>query len=103
MPDERYDVEAVLRERSGAVPLPKVTWVGDDAYGSVYRVYAWSLAPEVRADMNALLLWLRYSPRRRWINNGRRRALRMLREFELAERMDAAQLRVRLRRARDAA
>jgi hypothetical protein len=103
MPDERYDVEAVLRERTGSVPLPRVTWVGDDAYGSVYRVYAWSLAPETRDDMHALLGWLRYRPRIRWINNGRRRATRMLRDMELAERMDAAKLRARLRRDRDAA
>jgi hypothetical protein len=93
--NERYDVEAVLRERSGSLPLPPVSWVGRDAYGDVFRSPVWSLAPEIREDLHALLTWLAAHPRRRWANEGRGRADRLLRGYELGERMDAAEQRAR--------
>jgi hypothetical protein len=101
------DLRALFGERPGGVTLPRVTLVGQDEFGDVFRVYASSAWPGLwPEDMDALLELARGRPtRRREVFRGRgglRRARELLGEMARYEREQALKTRRRLASGRRA-
>jgi hypothetical protein len=100
------DLRALFGERPGRVTLPRVTLVGEDEFGDVFRVYETSWPGPWPEDMAALLELARLRPtRRREVFRGlggRRRARELLGGMARYEREQALKTRRRLASGRRA-